>query len=68
MPPKDKFYFRNRDSIGAADAGDDLDTLRDCFVDTGDLAVLRDCAKPERIVLGRTGTGKTALLSRLLDT
>ncbi len=39
-----------------------------CFVDTGDLAVLLDGSDPRRIVLGRTGSGKTALVKRLADT
>ncbi len=39
--------------------------LSTCFEDTGDIKVLLDCADPKRIVLGRTGAGKTALLHRL---
>ena len=60
-----KFRFRKHQKIGAADAEHDQQFLRDCFVDSGDLQVLMDCARPERIVLGRTGAGKTALLGRL---
>ena len=37
-----------------------------CFVDNGDLAVLENCSDPKCIVVGRTGTGKTALLKMML--
>ena len=36
------------------------------FFDTGDLAALVDCDDPKRIVVGRVGAGKSALLARLL--
>ncbi len=62
-----KFKFRKHDSIGAAAAEDDTSFLEACFVDTGDLSVLLDCESPRRIVVGRTGSGKTALLMRLKD-
>lgn len=57
-----KFRFKKHDNIGVSDAEQDQNFLFDCFVDTGDLDVLRDTANPRRIVLGRTGAGKTALL------
>ena len=62
-----KFRFRNHDHIGAAAAEQDDSFLRECFVDTGELDILLDCVSPHRIVLGRTGAGKTALLSRFSD-
>ena len=62
-----KVVFRRQDRIGANDAEEDEPFLAECFVDTGDLALLRDCKRPERIVVGRTGTGKSALLSRLRE-
>lgn len=61
------FQFRPHDSIGSADAEQDNDFLESCFVDTGDLGIIRDCENPRRIVVGRTGSGKTALLLRLAD-
>jgi hypothetical protein len=67
MPIPDKFRFRKNDTIGAADADDDGAFLSQCFVDTGDLDSLRDCSNPRRVVLGRTGAGKTALLARLQE-
>jgi hypothetical protein len=64
-PPK--FRFKRLDSIGAADAEQDKSFLEHCLVDIGDLAALRDCENPQRIILGRTGSGKSALLLRLKD-
>ena len=50
------------------DAESDNQFLRDCFLDTGDLESLTDCDDPKRIVVGRVGAGKSALLARLLET
>jgi hypothetical protein len=61
----DKFKFRRHATIGAAAAEEDDRFLSVCFVDTVDLDTLIDCKDPRRIILGRTGTGKTALLNRL---
>lgn len=63
----DRVLIRKQDRIGATDAEEDGVFLERCFVDTGDLKLLRDCDRPERIVLGRTGCGKSALLLRLLS-
>ncbi len=49
------------------DAESDERFLRDCFLDTGDLESLADCDDPKRIVVGRVGAGKSALLTRLLE-
>lgn len=61
----DKFKFRRHSSVGAAAAEEDERFLTGCFLDTGDLSTLLDCRDSKRIVLGRTGTGKTALLNQL---
>ena len=63
-----KFRFRRLDNIGAAAAEEDIDFLKNCFVDTGVMSVLSDCRDPRSIAIGRTGSGKTALLSRLSET
>lgn len=62
-----KFKFRSNDHIGAADAESDQAFLKDCFIDTGHLEILSDCHDHRRIILGRTGAGKTALLQRLSE-
>lgn len=60
-----QFRFRRNDNIGTADAEADEEFLSECFLETGDLEVLRDYRSPKRIIVGRTGTGKSALLRRL---
>jgi hypothetical protein len=60
-----QFRFRKNDVIGAADAEFDDRFLNSCFVDSGDLAALRDCSDPKRIIIGRTGAGKSALIKML---
>ena len=67
MPKTQKFRFRKLGLIGAAAAEDDGQFLKDCFIDTGELDTLRDCKNARRIVVGRTGVGKTALLIRLAE-
>ncbi len=62
---KSLFRFRRHESIGTEGAEEDSEYLIDCFVDTGDLETLRDTSNPRCIVVGRTGTGKTALLTLL---
>lgn len=60
-----QFVFSRHDYIGAAAAEEDEEFLRSCFVDTGDLAVLEDPDDKRVVVLGRTGSGKSALLREL---
>ena len=60
-----EFRFRKTDNIGAASAEDDSEYLKDCFVETDDYEVLRDRSDIRQIVLGRTGSGKSALFERL---
>lgn len=61
------FKFKRNADIGTADAETDDKFLFDCFVDTGDLEVLRDSKNPRRIILGRTGAGKSALIRLLKE-
>jgi polynucleotide 5'-kinase involved in rRNA processing len=62
---KQQFRFRKHETIGTEGAEEDREFLSSCFVDTGDFSVLQDTESPKCIVVGRTGAGKTALLSLL---
>ena len=61
----DKFVFRKHDNVGTAAAENDSLFLDECFVDTGDNDFLLNVKDPKRIIVGRTGAGKTALLYHL---
>lgn len=59
------FRFRKGASIGELDAESDDAYLNTCFVDTGDYQILSDPANSHRIIVGRTGAGKSALIRQL---
>jgi len=61
------FRFKRNDTVGTADAESDDQYLSSCFVATGDLDTLRDPSDPKRIIVGRTGSGKSALIRRLRE-
>src|SRR5688500_16129913 len=63
--PARNFIFKKHANIGAADAVDDKKFLSASFIDNGELEILSDCDQPQCIILGRTGSGKTALIQRL---
>ena len=60
-----EFKFRKSDNIGAASAEEDTEFLKTCFVQTDEYAAIKDMASIRHIVLGRTGSGKSALFERL---
>jgi hypothetical protein len=60
-----QFRFKKNDHIGEAEAEADEEYLLSCFIDNGDLDTLRDCSAAQRILVGRTGAGKSALLKML---
>ena len=61
------FIFRKHANIGAADAIEDKKFLLESFIDNGELEILSDNNQPKCIILGRTGSGKTALLEQLAN-
>jgi hypothetical protein len=58
------FRIRKGISIGEADAESDQKYLDTCFID-GDYETLIDLACSQRIIVGRTGSGKSALIYHL---
>ena len=57
--------FRKHDHIGAYDAIEDQEFLQNCFIDTGDYEIMTNTSDHRSILLGRTGSGKTALIEML---
>lgn len=62
---KSQFKFRATEKVGAEGAEQDREFLADCFYDRGDLQTLRDTEHSACLVVGRTGSGKTAIFERL---
>lgn len=60
----EKFRFRRDMKIGTRAAEND-NLLHDAFHDTGALTLLTDTEEPESLIVGRTGSGKSALLLHL---
>jgi len=60
-PPK----IKNGLKLGELDAEADKSLLSKCFVDTGIVEQLEEVSNPASIILGRTGSGKSALLIHL---
>lgn len=61
------YKFRKSVNIGALTAEDDAAFLSECFIDTGLLSATTNKNDFRRIILGRTGAGKSALFIRLSE-
>ena len=51
--------------VGELDAEADSSMLETCFLDNGQLKYLADVHSPQSIILGRTGSGKSAFLYKI---
>ena len=60
-----RIRFRPDESIGDPDAGNDSFYLKECFVDTAFFDNLTDMSNGKSLLIGRTGTGKTACIQRI---
>ncbi len=59
------FKFKKDADIGRIDAEFDQKFLKKCFIDTGYLEIAMNTQDQRMFVLGRTGTGKTAMLQEV---
>ena len=64
MAKHTSFKFRKDMNIGDNAAEYDA-LLRDAFLDTGELNIILDTGAPASVIVGRTGSGKTALITML---
>ncbi|MGB8346039.1 MAG: hypothetical protein WCD86_14225, partial [Ktedonobacteraceae bacterium] len=67
MTSSNVFQFKKLDTIGNPSAESDSQFLYECFIDNGELGILRNTSDERGIVIGRTGAGKTALLKMLSE-
>jgi hypothetical protein len=66
--PSTHFKFNRNDIIGHPGAEDDLSTLFNCYVSTPELEIITDPRDPRSIIVGGTGSGKTALMEYIAET
>ncbi len=64
-PQRNRIIYRQNLSIGSNAAEDDEHFLSNCFFESGYTRILLDPENPKSIILGRTGSGKSALIARI---
>lgn len=62
------FVYKKNMSIGSPAAEDDKYFLSNCFINTGDIDSLIDTSSSKCIILGRTGSGKSAIIQHIIET
>lgn len=66
--PANKIVLKAGFRVGYPAAEDDAELLKECFVDNAALSSLISCDNPGSVLLGRTGSGKSALLLHIEQT
>lgn len=61
----EKIVIKRGLKIGELDAEADQSLLDHCYIDNGQLSNILDIESPASIVVGRTGSGKSAMLYRV---
>ena len=61
-----KFRFTKYQTIGSPNAESDKN-FEKVFIENGEISVLKDTSNPKCIIIGRTGSGKSALIRKLID-
>ena len=62
-----EIIFKRSMNIGTISAESDKEFLEKCFLETPEYEEIRDFNNKKMILLGRTGSGKTALLNKIKD-
>lgn len=60
--------FRKGFKIGEPAAEADTDFLTSCFINNGIVAVATDVHMKQCVLLGRTGSGKSAIIQHIIET
>ncbi|WP_146220702.1 P-loop ATPase, Sll1717 family [Gluconacetobacter entanii] len=64
----ENIVFRKGYKIGEPAAEADIDFLRSCFVNNGIVSIAVDIHMKQCVLLGRTGSGKSAIIQHIIDT
>lgn len=65
MTTSNDLIFKNGDTIGSTEAESDDEFLADCFVKIDGIDQILNLDSPQRIIEGRTGVGKSALIEHI---